>query len=149
MRRLLVLLVALLLALFAAPAFAQDDPDDPVSNDDPDVEQVDPDDEDVIPDDPEDDYTDGCDYTSGEGDYQYCGCSFGGTEGDYTYCEDAAGNGGPPPIDKDGGGPGIAPVVQTLSATELPLTGGDPGLVALAGAGLLLAGAGGRRLSRR
>lgn len=151
MRRLLILLVALLLALFTAPAFAQDDPDDPFSDDE--VEQVDPEDEDeeVIPDDAEDDYVDRCDYTSGEGDYEYCGGCRLGADGDYVDYVDYCVRTPTTTVEEDGGGgePEIAPVVQTLSATELPLTGGDPGLVALFGSGLVLVGIGGRLRMKR
>jgi opacity protein-like surface antigen len=159
-RRSLVVLIAVLLALFAAPALAQD-PDDPVADIDP-VETVDPGDDGTVGDDgvtddevvddtgPGSD-TDYCNYTSGtEGDYEYCGgCGTRlGADGDYVYCPSAAGGG--EPRSKGAEDPNVTGVVQTLAATSLPMTGPRPDVIALIGLGLLLVGFGGRlRLARR
>src|SRR5690349_8533977 len=140
MRRLLLLACALL-ALSAAPAFAQDatppptatptaTPDDSVLRQD-EVPPV------STPDTPDSPCPEGAD-----ADYNYCNpCQTpgAGADGDYSYCPEAAGGAGRPPV----GTPAAA--VVPIAAHQLPLTGGDPLLVALFGTGLLLTGLGLRR----
>ncbi|MEA2171442.1 MAG: hypothetical protein QOF76_4742, partial [Solirubrobacteraceae bacterium] len=93
----------------------------------------------------------GCGYSPGQGDYA--------DYADYTYyCADASGGGPPPPLvskrnksaEGPGGSPGAGGQVKALPASELPLTGDHPAIVALIGLSFLMIGAGGRmRLDRR
>ena len=135
MRRLL-LLASALLALSATPAFAQDatptaTPDDSVLRQD----QVPPV---STPEAPAAPCPEGAD-----ADYSYCNpCQSSGADGDYAYCAENGAGGQPPPV------PEARPVaaVQPIAAHQLPLTGGDPLLVALFGTGLLMTGLGLRRV---
>jgi hypothetical protein len=134
MRRLLLVLLALL-ALAAAPAaYAQEPTPTPTEEADDGIL----DDDEIPPEStpaPEAPCGDGAD-----ADYQYCNpCSADSPDADYNYCLENAG-GAPPPTPKR------APAAtQPLQAAQLPLTGGNPALVALFGAGLLLTGLGLRR----
>lgn len=138
MRRLL-LLASALLALSAAPAFAQDatptaTPDDSVLRQD----QVPPV---STPEAPTTPCPEGAD-----ADYSYCNpCQSPGADGDYAYCAESGAGGEPPPVPK--GMPTAA--VRRIAAHQLPLTGGDPLLLALFGTGLLLTGLGLRRVDLR
>jgi LPXTG-motif cell wall-anchored protein len=142
MRRLLVLLCALSLLAWAAPAAHAQAPTptptvaagDPAG--DPGDDVLDPDE---IPPESTPEPTTPCseDDAGADGEYAPCApCSATGTDGDYTYCEEAAGSAGPPPR------PAPTAAVQPLAARQLPYTGSDAPLIALLGTGLLLAGAG-------
>jgi hypothetical protein len=141
MRRPTVLLAALLLALLAAPAatLAQDpastpSPEATVAPDDPDDDVLAPDE--IPPEStPEPDRP--CGGPEVDGDYAPCTpCPESGADADYQYClplEAGRGEGTPEPA---------AVAARPLATRQLPLTGGDPLVVALLGAGLLLAGTG-------
>jgi hypothetical protein len=136
MRRLLLLTCARL-ALSAAPAFAQDPTPTPTATPDDSVLQQDQVPPVSTPEAPATPCPEGAD-----GDYSYCNpCHSAGADGDYAYCA-ASGEGAQPPP-----APTSVPTaaVQPIAAHQLPLTGGDPLLVALFGAGLLLTGLGLRR----
>ncbi len=137
-RRLLVPLCLLALALFAPPAFAQSD-DIVVPDTTPAAEETPTPDETAAPDDtapPDDSITDG-DYVN------YCTAPVG-TDGDYVYCAAARGvRRSRPRAKRDR----RVAVTQALPDT-LPLTGGSPFVVALIGLGFVLTGAGGRLRTR-
>ncbi|HVL97411.1 MAG TPA: hypothetical protein VM266_16260 [Solirubrobacteraceae bacterium] len=142
-----LLLALAVLALAAAPALAQD-AGAPVQDVSPPTTVVEvPGDGDDPDADPDAEATpDPCERPPGtDGDYADCGdpCVGDvdyGTDADYMYC--AAGGGG----GDDSGGPSPPrprPVVaQPLPADQLPLTGGEPLALALAGLAFLMCGAG-------
>lgn len=148
--RLLILLCAAVLCLGAAPALAQE----PAPTPDPDAtEQLDPE-ETAVPDDEivdgEDAYTaPGCEGADGtDGDYTYCGCrDTVGMEGDYLYCAASPTSATAPAVEKRTerrrSEPAAVNASQALPAS-LPLTGGNPSVVALIGLGFVLVGLGGR-----
>ena len=148
MRRALTLAVALL-ALAAPGALAQDPFDDPVEPEPTAVPEAT-----ATPEEPEPETTptpDGCgDRGPGtDGDYAYCPgiCADDeSTDADYVYCVEADGGGGPSPAPKRRSR--RASAVQPLPAQQLPLTGGEPWLIAACGAGFLLAGTGLRLRAR-
>jgi hypothetical protein len=130
MRRLLLLLCTLLLAAAMAPAALAQDPDEPVD----DVPTVEPDDG-IL--DPEEIPPESTPFPEP--------CAPGapapeGTDADYYYYCDAAPTAGRPPESPRRESPTAQ--VQPLAAQQLPLTGSEPLLMALFGAGFLLAGAG-------
>ena len=129
MRTRAVLVVAGALALGLAPAgFAQEPDDEPV---------------------PEATATpEGCEKRGPgtDGDYAYCPgvCADDEetTDADYVYCV-VANSGGAPPRPKR-----RTAAAQPLAAQALPMTGGEPWLVAACGAGFLMAGTGLRLRAR-
>ena len=139
------LLLALLLAAFAAaPAVAQDP--DPV-DDGPDVEQPEADEEVEEPE-PTPDPCDGADaqYLPEECGYDPCeGADFDyGADGDYAYCPQASGN-GPPRGRKRRDAPAVA---APAALRTLPLTGSEVLLVGMLGVAFLLGGSGLRLIVR-
>lgn len=85
-----------------------------------------------------------------DGDYAYCPgiCADDdeSTDADYVYCVQADSGGGPPTPKRKRSSPAAA--VQPLPAQHLPLTGGEPWLIAACGAGFLMAGTGLRLRAR-
>jgi hypothetical protein len=144
----LIALTSSLLVLSAPAALAQDavDPfDDPAE---PEVTAT-ATPEEPTPDAPEPDGP-GCERV-GTGPDSYCLdlCDFQGDDADYTYygpeCVEAnAGGGGPPPERRER----PASAVRPLAAQQLPLTGGEPWLIAACGAGFVMAGSGLRLRAR-
>ena len=142
---------AALLPAFAPAAFAQDpvDPFDdpstpePAATATPGAPAPDP----PEPDTPEAEAED-CDRVEGT-DYCLDPCRFQGDDADYAYgtdcLYDAAGGGEPPPPRRKRR---AAAAVQPLPAGQLPMTGGEPWLIAACGAGFLMAGSGLRLRAR-
>ena len=89
-----------------------------------------------------------CDEASTDADYVYGCCDdLDGTDADYVYACEVQGS---PTADDPSPRPPPRPAVQALGAQPtLPMTGNEPLGVALAGAGMLLAGAGLRLRTRR
>jgi len=83
-----------------------------------------------------------CDEGGTDADYVYGCCGdLDGTDADYVYACRASGGGGGPTSSRPPPRPRAA--VQALgNVRTLPLTGSEPLLIALAGGGFLLAGAG-------
>jgi hypothetical protein len=139
MRRLLVLLVAVL-TFGAAPALAQDPvpTPTPTATDAPDDGVLE---RDEIPPESTPDPSDDAPCEPGpDADYNYCGgCNLDSADADYVYC--AASGAGPPPAPRHTDHEAARPL-RTLA-----FTGADPALVALFGFGLVLAGAGLRRVA--
>ena len=125
MRALWVALVVL--ALVPAVAFAQEE--SPTPEPSPTVAPEAPD--------------DACQRGGADADYVYCDqddSCVEGADSDYVYdveCFPSAGEG-----DDESGGGGPPPAPRALPAAQLPLTGGEPLVIALLGAAFVLLGAG-------
>ena len=88
--------------------------------------------------------TPGCERGPGtDADYAYCldPCIRGGDDADYAYCVEAESGGTVPR-------PRRRAAVQPFAVQTLPMTGGEPWLIAACGAGFLLAGSGLRLRAR-
>ena len=143
-RGLIIHLTSALLALALAPAaFAQQEPVEAI-DDEPVAEAT------ATPE-PEPGPEEGCEERGPgtDGDYAYCPDPCVNdeelTDADYVYCVQANSGGGPPPAPKRRT---PAAAVQPLAAQTLPMTGGEPWLIAACGAGFMLAGSGLRLRAR-
>ena len=146
MRRLFAVVIALL-ALGAAPALAQDatptSTPTPAATDAPDDGVLEPDE--IPPEDTPQPEAPPCGENTPDAVYG-CTCSSDSPDADYQYCEEGAGSSGPPPAPAPNvPAPAAATQTRPVSLKQLPLTGGDPALVALFGLGLLMTGLGLRR----
>lgn len=121
--------LAAVAALAPAAALAQDPEDGP--GDEPDTEAVAP---------------PGCERGPGtDADYAYCPddvCEEANDDADYVYDVYCLASPGSGPVPKRRPQPRPAAAVQPLAAQTLPMTGGEPWLVAAAGLSFLLAGSG-------